>query len=554
MRTAWRGHGAALQAIGLSWAVAIALAAPFALGPAPATAQYGDVSAGEASVKELRRAIRYREDGGHHPALVALRQLRDPSLRPLFQSLVQSEHWSIQIDGILGLAELEERRSVDPFLIAQLKGDSDRSTAIAAAVGLGLLGAKEAEAMLAWTDLPPRDRVLVAAELVRLGGSPAAAPLAALADETDAGIAVLADVIVAEVSGESPEAAAALEQARVRLAALPERSRQAAFAELAVAVGRFRLASAVPLLVGELKDAKLPNDARLAALSAILAIDPEAGYAAWRAAVESGATPAMRVRLGLLLLGSEIATLPANAAAPLRTSTPDGKPAEGLVLLLADAIDGLAGSADPLKTLPALVAARHRPSLGTLLDRSRRLPERERLAVLRAMADLLQSGDRDQLSAAAAELAVRAIGELAALAPDEVAERLGKAAGDANLETLLVVGLVNAGTAEAAARAYAHHERLSRSTGSLALIAHARFAERLSPEELAQLGIVAAGGGQLEPDDLVQAAWLYARHSGNASQTIAAVLAPDADARSSPSGATAVEAGPSRAKDGPTQP
>ena len=84
----------------------------------------------------------------------------------------------------------------------------------------------------------------------------------------------------------------------------------------------------------------------------------------------------------------------------------------------------------------------------------------------------------------------------------------------------MILALCNAASPEAAAVAERVRGTLSRRGDALAILAIARGKPSLAPDLLQELGIVAAGGGDLDPTLLVQAAWLFARHSGRADQAL----------------------------------
>ena len=80
-------------------------AATFA--PDRASAQYGPVDPFESAVRVLRDGVQSRNDGLQHAAMVALRELRDPATRPLLERLLRSDDWSLRVDSVLGLAEID---------------------------------------------------------------------------------------------------------------------------------------------------------------------------------------------------------------------------------------------------------------------------------------------------------------------------------------------------------------------------------------------------------------------------------------------------------------
>jgi hypothetical protein len=496
-----------------------------------ALGQYKPTTPWDAAIRELRLATTTANDGSHHMRLVALRQLRDPTLRPLFQSLVQGSHWTIQIDGILGLAELDPKSLVDPFLLGQLKGENDRSTAIGAACGLDMVGLEQAQTMLGWDDLAPRDRVLLQAELFRRGGSPDLDRLRTLSDHRNDEVSGVATLLVATITKDQ----AGVEKFRTRFGALQPRERAMVLNSLAEASSRFDLVGASPFLHGTLQDAALGTEPRLATIAALLNLDPPLGYAAWKEAVERDPNQLSRVRLAILALNAQRG-LPKDAAAPLR-HVPSGETPEPLLTKLADAIDalgadGTAVNADATRALPALVQTKHRASLAAVLETAKRLGSDAQRATYEAFADLISGRERGSLPAAVGQLSVDAVSRLGSMDPAAVGQRIEKAssgeAEDIRLQELLLLALLQTNTKEAATVAMQLRPKVSRRGAAMALLLHARFADQLEKAEVDELGIIASGGWSLDPSLEMQAAWLYARHSGRADEAIATILKPAA--------------------------
>jgi len=521
--------GAAAQTLSPASAPKVPPASPNVTAPAG----YAEVSSWDAAIRELRRATRYNADGAHHPLLVALRQLKDPAMKPLFQSLVQGEHWSIQVDGILGLAELDLRHVVDPFLFAQLKGEHDRSTAIAAAVGLEMVDSEQAMAMLAWDDLQARDRVLLMAELFRRGGAMDVEKLTALAQHRNDEVAGVSAMILA-TSQKDPGPADAF---RTRFGALSAKDRAAIYIGLASTALRFKLTAAAPFLLDQLQDASLPAEARGAGIATALTLSPDAGYAAWKAAVESDPSHSNRVRMAFVALAHDLrlpegargAAGDAGPAAPLRVAPAD-QPLDSLLEKLADAIDAVAGVGDPAKALPALVATRHRSSLLAVLEATKRVNTAAQRATYEAFADLLRSPTRRDVAPAVLELAIEALTRLGALDTAALARYLHVDGGvdndDEQFRDFVLLALVGTNTKEAAEAARAAGHVASRRGSSIARVLQARFAEKLTADELKELGMIAAGGWRLDPALEIQAAWMYVKLSGRVDEAIAAILRP----------------------------
>lgn len=518
-----------VAAIGLAWGPGAAIVST-------AQAQYEAVNPWDAAIRQLERATRFDRDGTHHTMLTALRQLNDPALKPLFLSLVQSDQWSMQVSGVFGLAELDPKGVVDPFLLAQVDNVADRSTAILAAVQLKMVDRAQAEAMLAWDDLTPRDRVVLYAEIARRGVDSPAPPadegasrrrveqLTALLDEESVEtIGLAAFLLASDAAAPDPSGCDRLASA---LGEMNPRDRSTALALLAAAAATFELRGATDFIDGALKDSALKADARIACVAALLALSPDVGYAAWSRSMGASTTHSQRVRLALVLLASDI-TLPPNASAPLRAAiAAQGENATDDPLLgtIADAIDALAGG-DVSSAFPALVRSRHVPSMTAALAAADRLNTAGQRATYGAFIDLLGAPFRESLTSSVIDLCLDASARLAKLDLAAVLARLDATPPeDPVLRDLLLLSLAGAHTPETAAAAHERREGGSKRTSSLILVSHARFAQQLPPEEVEELGRIAAGGSPLEGALQAQAAWLYARHSKRSEQAIAALL------------------------------
>ena len=520
------------QSIAIAFNAPIAHAATHLIAPAQTTTPYTVPPTWDAAIAQLRLAARYSRDGSHHALLVALRELHDPALRPLFQSLVQAENWTMQVDGVFGLAELDPKGTLDPFLLAQVKNPVDRSTAIIAAVQLGMIDQEQASAMLTWPSLTARDRTLLHAEIFRRGGETDNNAVRALLDETDPEVVGVAGFLLA-ARGEHE----ALDRVASRLAELAPKDRSAALVGLAVAAMTFSMKSAVALLDGALKDAQLATDGRVACVSALLKLDRTVGLSAWSAALAAATTQSLRVRLALILISQE-GPIPPDASAALKAiaAKSDG-PADPLLGKLADALSGISVSSqtgsnagEAATALAALVATGHRPSMAAVLAAVKFRDEVTRRAVYDAFFQILKAPNRDSLAPAVLDICIDAISQLAALDIRAVEKHIEAAATDATLRELLLLGLFGAGTKEASDVAYAARATASRRIAAMALLLHARFATTSDPglnrSELEELGSIAAGASPVDGSMRVQAAWLFARHSGKADQAIALALTP----------------------------
>lgn len=477
----------------------------------PGTSPYGPVDPVEASTRQIRDAVNYRPDGGHHVLLTSLRQLRDPSLRPLFQSLVQAPHWTLQLDGILGLAEIQGT-AVEPFLLEQIREPRERAAAIRAAIALDLVGVAESTAMLDWKGLSPEDRLTIISARVRRGGDAPIATLQELVGSENADVAVIAALLLADRLDEPWH----LDRAVERLDRLAPEARNRAITTLAQEAERLRSPEAALLLAKLAVDDRTDRSAGLACLAALLAIDQIAGVELWEDLFARETTGSGRLRTALMLLASDVKPSAASIAML------DG---QGPVLdSLAGAARAIAEERGQAEAFRKVLEGGHRLSVAwamtALLDQPAEISAPFYESVVR---DLVER----RLDASMLPVAIECTTRLASVAPDRLAPWLGQAAANDEvlLEALLVGVLASSDRESAAALARRVLGSASRRCDSLALLAIARTDEPMTPKELELLGVAAAGGGRLDPALQVQAAWLFLRRNGRLDQAIALAFA-----------------------------
>ena len=91
----------------------------------------------EAALRQLHQATKWQQNGQSLLSLSALRTLRDPDLRPFFQQFSQHSEWSVQVHAVLGIAELSEDQTIDPWLVQQI-APTAREHVVAQALDDGL--------------------------------------------------------------------------------------------------------------------------------------------------------------------------------------------------------------------------------------------------------------------------------------------------------------------------------------------------------------------------------------------------------------------------------
>ena len=113
--------------------------------------------------------------------------------------------------------------------------------------------------------------------------------------------------------------------------------------------------------------------------------------------------------------------------------------------------------------------------------------------------------------------------------PDALIGQLDRAPDNSLMQEAILLGLLES-TSPAAATAARRVKRSGFSRAdSLATILIAKHSEQLTPDDLQQLGAIAAGGGKISEVLRAQAAWLYLRHADRIEQALVNVFATAAE-------------------------
>ena len=449
--------------------------------------------------------------------VAALRQLRDPKLKPVFAQLAAGEGIERRIQGMLGLAELESPPALEPLLVGQLKDPGDQLKLLAIAFEQGLLPAERARALLARPDLPSIVEVYLLA--VASSGGPAAGAaerVARLLEDGNEGVRATAAALALQ-AGEHPAAAPVLEA--LLADATPDGLERLRLTVRDVKM--LRAAAAKKFLVDIAARCESPG-IRADAIAALLEIAPADGAEAWLAEWAKTGELAGRLRLAL---GAVEAGPKASASIVGAMSKVQGQP---LLVALAKAA-AWSRQENPAVGLPLieLIASRHAPSIAWALGASSRLPKEE-AAEVRAAAVSLVAG-RVSPSTPIADEAVRAAALLADENTQTLADMLGSTGvSDERVRLTLLLGALRAKTTLASEALAGRQVEGSESRALLAIV-QARADRRLSPTETEDLRLASTGWGGLSLARRMQATWLLLRHAGQDRAAIAVVLSPASD-------------------------
>ncbi len=488
-----------------------------AVAPASTPANYDTLDRYQTVLRTLLEGIRSDKDGTQHAALAALRQLRDPALGPLFERLINSEDWSLRVDCVLGLAELSASGKVDIARVEQLPGEADREAAINAVIALKLVDSAQVKAMLAWSDLPSSQRVILAGELRRLGEAPDSALLIRLASSKTPEVAGLAVGILLDLK--AAQAAQLAAKSREQIAALAPATRSAVIAQIAEACSVDGLVGAGPYIASLLTLPELTEENRQRTLGSLLVLSPTDAYPALAAAVIADRSTQSLLRYGSVLLASG-ARAPAAEWARFRSSA---EARDEVLDAIADAGSALTDG-DFTNAYAKLVATERRSVLRGALDGAHRIgPTADRAFGLACLALIMKPGPTPpQVS----DTLLLSLFRLAELEPGELRGPLATDPLDPPTQDALLMALLNAGTPAAAEVARTIQGRASRTGEGQIAVLVARNSPSITPAELEELMRVAGGGVNVAFPVRTQAAWLWLRHSKKINDAIA-MIAPD---------------------------
>jgi len=478
-----------------------------------ASAQYGRTDHIDGAISTLKRCALPTPRGDHHTLIVALRALEDPSLAPFYEALLKSPDWRSRIDGILGLAELSKERDLNIDQVLALPTAEDRSTAIRAAIGFELLKPKGLRALLEEPNLPPVDALVICGELHRQGQPFPATPLRALCADPADEVAGLASLLLME-SGDDSAWKAFVDRWSKR----SDEVRNGTLQELSRVALLYRLKSSVRGL-GDLTLTPNINAAtRMMANATALGLEPQVGARMWSAFVEQERSQALLLRAGLQMLAHE-AACEAGLGAKLRNGEP-------LVDAIADAIDASAGG-DPdamASALEVVIDRANKTSAEWAIRRAATLPPPQSTRVWKHLIDVFLGAPSNAM--ALSPVVLDAATRLAEVNPQLLEPMIRSADRERQVQEVLLLALCNAKSPASADVAEKVRGQLSRRGDALALLAIARGRSELSPQVRGDLGIVAAGGGDLDQSLLAQAAWLFVKSSGKQENALDQMRSP----------------------------
>jgi hypothetical protein len=457
----------------------------------------------DGAARVLRTTVRPQADGSHLRRLLALRQLRDPSLQSLWHRLVTYPQWQVQVNAVLGLAELADPPAIDPWLVKQVEPLAQEQIVLNA-LDMDLVRPDDLDALLQIDQLPEFARVVIFAERLEAGHPDDRAALVKLADSSDSRVAALASCLLAAMGTTD-----AFDRYVATFDALPRQVRQVREAWLLDVIRQYKITSLTAWVAGMTAS----DDPEFASLSlhTLMALDQTRAMEIWSQR-ETGSTSMIdAVRNALVLMRNSDVLDPSVFDAI--------EPRSELLRKMRAAGQCVAAGTPSVQPLIDLLDARHRPSTEWILDLNESLPPAQQKALCLHMLDTITTADNPGPDLVAN--AVHAASLLAESHPADLCDVLAAVDDDSVAQQAMLLGVLDARSAVLLECTMALRRIGSGRADSLALLVIAKNSDTLAKNDLRSLGLVAAGGGLVSDVLQVQAAWLYLKHSQQVDRALA---------------------------------
>ena len=464
----------------------------------------------EAALRQLHRATKLQPNGQHLLSLSALRTLRDPDLRPLFHQFSQHPDWAVQVHAVLGIAELSDDQTIDPWLVQQISPTA-REHVIAQALDDGLFQREQIDTLLKWPLLEISPRLLLIADLQLIDGTANTEMLIELANNTDLSVAMFAALL--------SEDEKSIVNTTISLRRATRTDRKNSIQRTFQLIRQYDLKSASEWLQNLLENnsVALSENERYWALYTLLAIDKEAGVIVWERAFPTEPERRDQVKYLLLLLESGV--------------TPNAGHVERLQIELDDPLLGLMVRAGKVNNQKSMVTIEDTTALIELVNKGHKASSQWAFRIAENhLTDELAEAFYSSLSlipentnSRRIAVAIQSFIHLIDTAPAKAWELLSNAEDDSDQQQLLLLAMLQIQNDDTVKEATKIRRIGLNKTDIMTLLLIARSSTPLQENDQEYLGIIAAGGGHLSPALETQAAWLYLKRLGLADKALAAV-------------------------------
>ncbi len=466
----------------------------------------------ESAVWLLKKATLVHQNGMHNVLLRALRQMDDPSLKPLFSDLVQKRHPVLKIHGILGLGEMSEDDRIDLALVAEIKDTATQAQLVSSAMEGELISTDQARQLMSWPGLDPAVKVIVATQLVKDKALTDQAALDEAMASDNLALKSMAALLKLELG--QANAIAVLNE----LSVSEQSNRDTVRLMLLQTAVRYEFASIAPWAMAVALEPDTDHNLSLLALRTAMKFKAPQATQAWAQRFNSTTSPADRIRLAVLALDLAAGLDPANFDTLVADQDPVVKQMGVIGKLNATGVDS---TGEILK----LLELNHLLATKWALQHATEMPIDKAKAILVGLILNAEGGENpDRFRAQRLENTVIATQNLAEKAADGpvILQNLLTQVPTLTQEAMLV-GLIRAAKGEPA-KIIAGMKWNSDTAEYLALLLKAKHGQPLDEAATAKLAMIVRGGAGLQEPLRVQAAWLYLKSTSQDKFALASVL------------------------------
>jgi hypothetical protein len=465
----------------------------------------------DGAVRTLKSAVTPSRDGTDQAMLLALREMRDPTTRHLFQALLDDDRWQIQVHAVMGLAETSDQPGIEPALLEQVSAQAQEAV-IAAAIDEDMLQADDIRALLEIPRLKSLARALLWAELQSRDEPIDLDAIRAMTVQDDDRVAGLAACLLAAAGDFS-----GLSAMRERLDATVGVERVGLTLWMIEVIRAYKISEALDWVRAALDDPEVPPEIVAAALVTVLELDPPTGLQLWQRQLGPDPSNTRRVQYGLLLLAAD-PRVPSSAYDSFETN-------QDLVRHMAAAGRALSDNAPAAQQLIELIDMGHNITAGWGIEAAASLEPSERDRVWTHVIDNIELDQPGQGDRAAR--AVRATALLYEVNPELVRQRLAAVEDDSITQQTILMALLEIPSLDVGDEVVSVRRIGAGFADSLVTLLIARRQIALSEADRTHLGLIASGGVPLPLGLQAQAAWLYLRHTASIERGLNDLLEQD---------------------------
>lgn len=476
----------------------------------------------------LQQATQPQRDGSHNTRLIALRELEDPALLPLFVGLTNSPYLTMRVHGQLGSAALSPTKRIDLTALAEIEDQRELVQLLSAGIDDGLIDNASMATLLTWDSLELPLKQAIALRLLGEGGEVNVTPFQESLDielNDEVGPArllqyALGALLLAEAGQDAGRPA--IEQ----LMKITGSTADAVIGQVLDAAMRKDFASAGALAIGVAKDSRRQAPLRLIAIQTAMRLGQAEATTTWQAMFREEESSAQRIRLAMVALDA------AEQVPPEFFDTLDdqGRWIQAIAQAgraISQKQDKLVQAFHPLITIAQPLSAQW---IISYCRRAEPIGGDKILQLIISDHRFSQPQQRGKMI----QVAINAATTLCEVYPKHARAAFGEAmrvAPDQNdsdalaLRQVILVGIARAqGDLNELANTIEPDEYNDFSSDALRLFIRARHGVALTDQEWQRVSDIVQGVGQFDVAMRLQLAWAYLKHKGQGNGSIKQAL------------------------------